>query len=107
MVSGAQPPTDIKMRAGSYTNKIGACARGKGLTFADAPASRLASISLNLDALEPIKKNDPKIAWVVKIVKPAGLTIFHDLVEGRRIPKSTEEKKRIPKNSEDGAKNRR
>ena len=34
------------------------------------------------------------------------LTIFHDLVEGRRIPKSTEEKKRIPKNSEDGAKNR-
>ena len=44
VVSGAQPPTDIKMRAGSYTNKIGACARGKGLTFADAPASGLASI---------------------------------------------------------------
>ena len=41
-----------------------------GLTFADAPASRLASIYLNLDALEPIKKNHPKIAWVVKIVKP-------------------------------------
>ena len=44
--------------------------------------------------------------WVVKNRKTGRLTIFDDLVEGRRIPKSTEEKKRIPKNSEDGAKNR-
>ena len=70
MVSGGQRPTDMKRRAVSNKNELGACARGMGLTFADEPASRLASISLNLDALEPIKKNDPKIAWVVKIVKP-------------------------------------
>ena len=60
----------MKRRAVSNKNELGACARGMGLTFADEPASRLASISLNLDALEPIKKNHPKIAWVVKIVKP-------------------------------------
>ena len=70
MVWGGQLPTDMKRRAVSNKNELGACARGMGLTFADEPASRLASISLNLDALEQIKKNDPKIAWVVKIVKP-------------------------------------
>ena len=74
MVSGGQLPTDMKRRAVSNKNELGACARGMGLTFADEPASRLASISLNLDVLEPIKCDVNEIGSRTrgssKIVKP-------------------------------------